>query len=58
MSKAPVMVDCPKCRVVKYRGSGSTTGLVNRVMIYNKFLETITFEDICDRCGGSGRVAL
>lgn len=52
MSKAPFMIDCPRC--TSNRDRLRETGFVERYMGKNE----IVINDICERCGGSGRIAV
>jgi hypothetical protein len=48
MSDAPKMIDCPRCSI---RDLEEPRGIVRRYVTATTFIR-----DICDRCGGSGRI--
>ena len=50
MSKAPKMESCPQCK-------GGTLPIVREVRRYDNATLLYRTPDVCERCGGSGRVA-
>jgi predicted nucleic-acid-binding Zn-ribbon protein len=57
MSKPPVMVLCPKCQEKIFKRGITSTGFVIRKLFMPISKTFFQIRDICDRCGGSGRVA-
>ena len=51
MSKSPFMIDCPSC---SSKRPEEIPGFINRYFGKNNS----KIVDICDRCGGSGRIAV
>lgn len=49
MSNPPIMVPCPRC---------GESGKIIRYMPLNQTQKYFRIEDICDKCGGRGRIAL
>ena len=60
MSKPAFMIDCPGCSsYVMGRGHKTiSTGVVVRTMMSLFKGGPIYYKDICEKCGGSGRVAI
>ena len=57
MSKTPFMIDCPLC--AEHEGIGRkliSVGIIIREFrgLFNG--KPITYVDVCDKCGGSGRI--